>query len=191
MRQPRAQAAVVVCEERIFVFGGFDGRFVRLSSCETYEPKADRQVAFSEQRNIHLEIYFRWTQLSDMPTPRRHAAAVHLPGIGVLVVGGLGDSDEDSRTAELLVPYDVGGGTWRAIVPMITARRFPSAIYSSHSVLVADGWSESTLEELSISTGQPEQWSVVTAHPSPRRWISSMCVFNGRIVLAGELTKLN
>ena len=113
MQQPRAWAAAVVCEECIFVFGGCDRRFNPLSSSETYDPMADRQVVgdtqfslfscypFVLQWYIHLKIHFRWTQLPDMPTPRLAAAAVHLPGLGILVVSGVGESDRPLRTTKL------------------------------------------------------------------------------------------
>ena len=44
MRQPRYGAAAVASDGRILVFGGYC-KGERLSSCESYEPTADRQVA--------------------------------------------------------------------------------------------------------------------------------------------------
>ena len=123
-----------------------------------------------------------------MPTPRCHAAAVHVPELDILVVGGLEEPDKKSRTAELLEMNNGDGGTWTAIAPMIELRGHPSAVYSNGSVLVSS-WN--TVEQLSFHEGQLGQWSVVHTLPSPGWNIDSMCSFNGRIVLAGELTTLN
>ena len=132
-----------------------------------------------------------------MPTPRGDAAAVHLPGLGVLVVGGVRKGGNGLRRAELLPTPSAGGSggsdgdNWRAIAPMIKTRSQPIAIHSGGRVLVADGYDENTLEELSLSAGQPGQWTLLSTRPSLERCVQSMCVFNGRILLAGELTELN
>ena len=54
MRQPRFDAAAVASDGRILVFGGVSGGAV-LSSCESYEPTADRQVA--RHRPILLPLH--------------------------------------------------------------------------------------------------------------------------------------
>ena len=122
---------------------------------------------------------------------RNGCAAVDVPGVGVLVVGGVGKSGESLKTAELLEAREAGVGRWRAIEPMIEAKGWrPSAVYFDGAVFVGC-WESRTVERLSLPSGQPGQWTLVSTHPTPGRGVASMCVVNGRIVLAGEVAELN
>ena len=125
-----------------------------------------------------------------MPTVRVACAAVDVPGVGVLVVGGVGKSGEYLKTAELLEAREAGVGRWRAIEPMIESRWRPSAVYFDGAVFVGSTLSR-TVERLSLPSGQPGQWTLVSTHPSPDGRVASMCVVNGRIVLSGEVAELN
>ena len=125
-----------------------------------------------------------------MSTARDGCAAVDVPGVGVLVVGGYGKSNENLKTAELLEAREAGVGRWRAIEPMIEARWWPSAVYFDGAVFVGSTESR-TVERLSLPSGQPGQWTLVSTHPTPGRGVASMCVVNGRIVLSGEVAELN
>ena len=110
--------------------------------------------------------------------------------MGVLVVGGVGRSGENLKTAELLEAREADVGKWRAIEPMLEERWKPSAVYFDDAVYVGSAIS-SRVERLSLPSGQPGQWTLVSTHPSPDGCVVSMCVLNGQIVLAGEVAELN
>ena len=132
----------------------------------------------------------RWTRLPGMPTARWVCAAVDVPGVGVLVVGGAGRPGEYLKTAELLEAHEAGVGRWRTIEPMIEKRWMPSAVYFDGAVFVGSAESR-TVELLSLPSSHPGQWTLVSTHPSPGRFVISMCVLNGQIILAGEIAVLN
>ena len=124
-----------------------------------------------------------------MPTSRSGSAAVHIPAFGVLVVGGWSKC-EVLKTALRLERRRSGGAAWRAINPMIKPRHLPSAAYFQERVFVAGGRPKSTVEVLSLHSGEPGQWTVVATHSSPYAFMESMCDFNGTIVVAGNLIRL-
>ena len=66
---------------------------------------------------------------------------------------------------------------------MIEARRFPSALYSDGRILVGSR-NEDTLEQLSLSVGQPGPLFLLTPLLGG---VSSPCESKGRILLVGEL----
>ena len=124
MWHSRYGAEAVVCGGRIFVFVfGGSGR-TQLSSFHHARPTIPPQrgkchaarkhffpfhlppVCIAKVHSPHLN------QLSDAP-------AVHMPELGILVVGGVEEPDKKSRTAELLEMNNGDGGTWTAIAPMI------------------------------------------------------------------------
>ena len=131
----------------------------------------------------------RWTRLPAMPTARWACAAVDVPGVGVLVVGGVGRSGEVLKTAELLEVRESSVGRWRAMEAMVEGRRGPSAVYFDDAVFVGSAGSR-TVERLPLASGQPGQWTLIYTHPSPGRRVASLCVFNEQIVIAGEVADL-
>ena len=125
-----------------------------------------------------------------MPTARYACAAVDVPCVGVLVVGGEGRSDEYLKTAEILESREAGVGRWRAIEPMLKGRRWPSAVYFDGAVFVGSVKS-GIVERLSLPFGHPGRWTLVSTHPSHYGGVVSMCVLNGQIVLSGKVAELN
>ena len=74
-------------------------------------------------------------------------------------------------------------GTCREINSSVNQLRVnPSAVYLDGSVFIAI---DDTIEMLSLSFGQ---WTIICNCPSTFRYLSSMCVFNGQIVVSGELS---
>ena len=131
----------------------------------------------------------RWTPLPYMPTARAESGAVHVPRLGDLVLGGQGKSASWLRTGELLRVAGMNTGRvriWVEIAPMIKQRILPSAVYVDESVIVTSLW-EQSLEMLLLPPGFPCQWTLISGCTTPGYFPHSICVFNGRILLAGKL----
>ena len=111
-----------------------------------------------------------------------------MPQLGELVLGGGGKPGERLNTAEILETGVKNVANWREICPMIKARDNPSGVYFEGSVIVA---SEKTVEMLSLPSGQPGQWTIIFTIPSQIPRFICMCVFNGDILIAGELIEMN
>ena len=126
-----------------------------------------------------------WTTLPDLPTERKSSAAVHIPGLGDLVVGGCNNTRSLSN-AELLKTKRIGEGTviyWTEINPMIRPKSAPIAEYFDKRVFVFGVSFD--MEMLSISSGVPGQWTLIIHHTNNMA-THSMCVFNGKILVSGK-----
>ena len=123
-----------------------------------------------------------------MPTGRTNSAAVHIPGIGDLVIGGTANS-QNLSTVELLETTQMGDRSVlvrREINPMIEPKISPMAVYIEETVYVM-GWNGDA-EMLSFLYGQPSQWTQLLNQRRPMNLIaSSMCVFNGNMFISGKL----
>ena len=126
-----------------------------------------------------------------MITGRSSTGAVHIPEVGVLVVGGLkrDKSWEHLATTELLWNESHNGEIirgWKQLFPMIKQRWDPSVVYFERRVFVVSKF-ESSVEMLPISSSHIGQWTVIHGCDTPRKSPSCMCVHNGRLLLAGKL----
>ena len=109
-----------------------------------------------------------------MPTARSGSGAVHIPGVGELVVGGWGNSGGRLRTAELLRGVEVGDGearVWREVVAMNKPVWKPSVVYLNGSVIVV---SQTCAEMLSLPGGYPGQWTLLSGCIPPNNRPYSM-----------------
>ena len=122
-----------------------------------------------------------------MPTERKSSAAVHIPGLGDLVIGGCNNTRSLSN-ADLLKTKMVGEGTvfyWTEINPMIRPKSAPIAEYFDKRVYVFGVSFD--MEMLSISSGAPGQWTLIIHHNLPYNMAThSMCVFNRKILVSGK-----
>ena len=123
-----------------------------------------------------------------MPTERKSSAAVHIPGLGDLVVGGCNNTRSLS-IAELLKSKRVGEGTvfyWTEINPMIRPKSAPIAEYFDKRVYVFGVSFD--MEMLSILSGVPGQWTLIIHHNLPYNMAThSMCAFScGKILFSGK-----
>ena len=116
-----------------------------------------------------------------MPTARWGSGAVHIPGLGDLVLGGYAVSGQRLHTAELLLSSPQ---TWVKIDSMIRPRARPSAVFFEDCVFVVS-IEEETVELLSIISGNPGQWSILTGCCVPDTPTVSICQFEGNIFLLG------
>ena len=138
-------------------------------------------------------FFFRWSELADMHTPKYCCAAVHITGLGDLVLGGI-TCDliyKSSNTAELLQSDHTWGENtrvWRMIKPMIKKRDYPTAVYFDKRVFVVS-LRESEAEMLTFPSGQPGQWTLLKHWPVEPQIIHSMRVFDGRCFLLCEFRK--
>ncbi|KAL5106653.1 Kelch-like protein 12 [Taenia crassiceps] len=195
MSRPRSGASAVASDRSILVFGGYDKtRNVMLSSCEEYDPVADRQVECQRLQLPHelvvheFGIVCRWTALPNMPTARYATGAVYIPDVGEVVVGGydgIGKSASDLNTAELLL--DSKEGTegeriWCAITPMLQPRSWPTGVYFDGRVFVARVGDDS-VEALTLSSGH---WTLICRSFVVDSYPFSMAAFGERLLLAAD-----
>uniref|UniRef100_A0A5K3FWA3 Uncharacterized protein n=1 Tax=Mesocestoides corti TaxID=53468 RepID=A0A5K3FWA3_MESCO len=148
MTQARWKCSAAANGQHLFVFGGFEKGSGALTSCEKFDPATNR-----------------WTPLPAMPTPRFDSGAVHVPGVGFVVVGGwkggwLG-------TVELLTGSsdcsDHVNWSWRQLPSLLEDRTCPAVAYFRGRVIVAganDGENIS-VESLSLTAvdNDPGQWT--------------------------------
>ena len=128
-----------------------------------------------------------------MSIPKYGCAAVHITGLGDLVLGGSTNvfPYEKLNTAELLQTDPTGGENarvWRMIEPMIKKRVNPSAVYFDKRVIVVNQH-ESQAEMLKFPSGQPGQWTLLKPWPVEPLKFHSMGVFDGRCFLLCEFRK--
>lgn len=128
-----------------------------------------------------------------MPTGRSSSGAVHIPKIGILVLGGwkMDESSNFLRTAELLQEFNMDNGStyvWDTIDPMLKRRWDPCCVYFDEKVFVLCKFDYS-LEILPLLGGKIGQWTLISDCNMLPGSPSSMCVYNGRILLARKLTE--
>ena len=123
-----------------------------------------------------------------MPTERKSSAAVHIPGLGDLVIGGCNNIRSLSN-ADLLKSKRVGEGTvfyWTEINPTIRPKSAPIAEYYDKRVHVFGVSFD--MEMLPILSGVPGQWTLIIHHNLPYNMAThSMCAFScGKILFSGK-----
>ena len=128
-----------------------------------------------------------------MPTARQDSGAVHIPGLGVLVVGGSVEKEFDSppneRDAEILKFDNLSSEdemTWIKISPLLKSRSMVSAVYFDGSVYVSSAEDE-TIEMLSLPSGQPGQWTLLSSCDTEDRIPYCLGVFKGKMFATGKL----
>ena len=122
-----------------------------------------------------------------MPNARISSAAVHIPELGDLVLGGL-NLGESLRSAEILRTEQVEGGivqVWDEIQPMIEQKIDPLAAYFE-GVVYVKGFLCNT-EILPISPGFVGQWTLIMFDSLPTQWRPiSMCQYESQLFLCGR-----
>uniref|UniRef100_A0A5K3G3K4 Uncharacterized protein n=1 Tax=Mesocestoides corti TaxID=53468 RepID=A0A5K3G3K4_MESCO len=173
MVQARWECSAAVNGQHIFVFGGFEQGSGALASCEIFDPATNR-----------------WTPLPAMPTPRFDSGAVHVPGVGFVVVGGwkggwLG-------TVELLTGSskcsDHVNWSWRQLPSLLEDRTCPAVAYFRGHVIVAganDGQNIS-IESLPLTAvdNDPGQWTRLGGPKRDSDLFAPLVVYKGRLLLS-------
>nr|CDS29573.1 kelch protein 18 [Hymenolepis microstoma] len=145
MTQSRRFASAVTVEHEILVFGGCYELAV-LNTCEKYSPSKNE-----------------WVKLPNMPTGRIETGAVHVPELGVLVLGGNAElGGNNLRTVELF-QCSANNPTWISFTPMLLPRSYPAVEFFKGCVYVAGSlWTNThTAEFLPITDGVPDQWTLI------------------------------
>uniref|UniRef100_A0A5K3FTZ7 BACK domain-containing protein n=1 Tax=Mesocestoides corti TaxID=53468 RepID=A0A5K3FTZ7_MESCO len=171
MTLPRRRPSAAATDRHLLVFGGDNGLW--LASCEAFD-----------------SITNQWTVLPDMPTPRSASAAVNVPDVGVVVVGGWDASMRFSNRAELLAGSVEGENdcSWTRLVSMLDARLCPAVAFFQGRVVVAGGndYGSITFECLPLNPGGPHpgQWTRLATPQLLDAWPLSLAVFRERLLLA-------
>nr|CUU98082.1 hypothetical transcript [Hymenolepis microstoma] len=145
MTQSRSYASAVTVEHEILVFGGYGGNGL-LNTCEKYSPSENE-----------------WVTLPNMSKGRFRTGAVHVPDLGVLVLGGGATrSGNGLRTVELF-QCSANNPTWSSFTPMVKPRLSPAVEFFKECVYVAGSLKTptQTAEFLSITDGVPCQWTLI------------------------------
>ncbi|KAM7533132.1 hypothetical protein Aperf_G00000121111 [Anoplocephala perfoliata] len=125
----------------------------------------DRQTDPSFTPEFYDSGSERWLSLPPMIVIRIDCAAVYVPGTGVVVLGGVGETYTKLKETEMLMCESNGGKdewTWRATAPMLKERGKPLAVCCNQRLYVVDSWccQLSDIEMLDLSTGiDGYQWT--------------------------------
>lgn len=114
-------------------------------------------------KSISAICFFRWLPLPPMKVERCGHAAVSIPNMGLLVVGGRGKDGKDLRAAEILRSESREGQEWlkwKSTAPMLRERGSPLAAYFRQTVYVLGAFCDvNDIEMLNVSMGDCNQWT--------------------------------
>ena len=177
MPQGASAYAMAVHEEKLYLFGGWNGS-VYLSVSYRYDPEGDR-----------------WDALASMPTPRAFAGAGVIGG-HVYVVGGF----NGQRELDICQVYDPEEDIWQECPPMHAPRGGSGATVIADTLYVIGGGWQSYLVEneyFSPDAADPSQGTWRT-FPSPllQEWRNLGVASNGTFLYAiggwdGDYTGIN
>uniref|UniRef100_A0A5K3FX10 BTB domain-containing protein n=1 Tax=Mesocestoides corti TaxID=53468 RepID=A0A5K3FX10_MESCO len=160
-------------DQYLFVFGAYSGELY-VDKCEKYDPIRDR-----------------WTRLPDMITRRSENAAVNVPDVGIVVVGGWQDQVRRKvNFVELLSPSMEGGNdwSWKTLTPMLQWRIRPAVAYFRGCVIVAGGNDgvHATFEYLTLTSRyhNSSQWTQLDGVNKACSGPIFLAEFNGRLIFA-------
>lgn len=108
---------------RVFIFGGTTHSIPRVeyaSSGECYNPTLQR-----------------WSPIAPMSTTRDSAVAVSIPGMGILVIGGLGG--RDGGPLQSIELYDPNTNSWTIVPWQLPARLFFFTAFCIEKTLIIVG----------------------------------------------------
>jgi len=125
---PRAFAAVVACQGRVYVIGGMS--------------EADRDAGrYSATVECLDPERGTWSTCPSMPTPRSRLAAAVLGG-RIYAIGGLTGGDRDGCADSAIVEaFDPTAGAWIPMPPMPTPRHAHAAVAARGRIWVLGGFS--------------------------------------------------
>ena len=127
-----------------------------------------------------------------MPKAKMDSGVVHIPGLGALVIGGSGPRGKSStvlQDAEILKFIELDKEekmTWTKINPLLKPRIFISAAFLNDSVIVSSAGDE-TMEVLSLPSGQPGQWTLITVGIGECKVPYFLNVYRGNMFVSGNL----
>ncbi len=174
LTSPRAEAASVVFENELFVFGGvIDRRATPTSTVEAYNPHTNE-----------------WRSCPPMSEPRSQFV-VGVVGDRVVVAGGLGEDRQELFSAEA---YELRTETWTPLPPLPQTTSQAAACVLDGCLYVAGG---STGEfDVGTELGLLDQLQMFDGHgwtlkaPLPTaRMDARMVAFDGQLVLLGGMVE--
>jgi N-acetylneuraminic acid mutarotase len=156
----------------------------------------EASLAFCE---LYTQSSGTWAPTASLLQPRSRHQAVKLSGTTVLVVGGStpgtpGDGTFDpfnQLTAEL---FDVASGLWTAMPPRPGGRGFHRAVaLGSGKVLViggtADTVNDAGYQSVLLFDSQAKTWTVETGLAVGRWAFAATALGNGKVLVAGGVTR--
>ncbi|VDN98521.1 unnamed protein product [Rodentolepis nana] len=128
-----------------------------------------------------------WEGLPDMSTGRFGSAAINIPELGVLVLGGQGVDAEELNTVELF-QISAENSVWCSFTPMLKTIYRPVVDFFQGCVYVVGSQFShpQTAEFLSITNGRQGQWTLISKSLSTRRYLSSMLAFSDHLYIVAE-----
>ena len=174
MPSVRAETAIAVLNDKIFVIGGrAASNDEHLNIVEMYDPATDT-----------------WITVSSMPTPRRHAAASVIDDL-IYVVGGRQFSGDEVINLATVEAYSPADDTWYAKPDM----PYPSsglAATTMNGLLYAFGGEYPTSNGTSYNYNfeynpVSNSWREMTPMPTPRHGINAVTVGNDIYVVGGGI----
>ncbi|VDN97718.1 unnamed protein product [Rodentolepis nana] len=121
-----------------------------------------------------------------MPTARRACAAINIPNVGILVVGGSKKISLDSEglsTCELLIKKGIDW-KWEQYTSMQHSRVFARGVYHNERAYVIS-LNDFSVDMLTIQPGAHGQWTLIPVRNSPQdEYLWSMAVSEDQVMLS-------
>lgn len=166
MATARYGAAAASLNGLLYVAGGWDVGYTRLSSVERYSPASNS-----------------WQLVASMATARYHHQLVAMGG-ALYAIGGSTDNDATNSVER----FDPATNTWAAVASMVAARYGHAAAVIGGALYVAGGVGNGDIWLSSCERYDPLEntWSPIADLPEPRYGIALACLRGSLYAVGGD-----
>ena len=174
---PRAGAALVYAQGRLYLIGGVDGRRY-LDSVESAPVDADGRIG-------------PWTATTPLPAPRGFAGAA-VVGDFIYLGGGARGGHGKVLLAEVIrapVLSDGRLGVWRPAPNFNLPRRCAKLVHAGPWLITAGGFGGTLLDSVEVARldelGLPGPWRLLAGHLTRPRYVNAMKAGAGAVYVLG------
>ncbi len=148
MNQMRPGLAMVTVDQKLFAFGGYNGRRYFLSSVERYDRESNR-----------------WEMVSPMPTNRSNPGAAVFNG-WIYVCGGW----NGTNALSVCESYDQTRDQWQTVAPMMETRSDLSLVVLNERLYALGGGGWKSVEVYDVNKNE---WTLLPQKLIEGRWSAS------------------
>jgi hypothetical protein len=176
-------AATLLADGQVLISGGVDQQGLVQGSAELFQILNSAAV----EQNPQTALKINFAPAGMMNTPRFFHASILLPDKTVLIVGGIGTSQNVLASAEI---YDPAQKTFTPVGPMNEARQSPAValVNNNSAVLIAGGSGDDSVE---IYDPNSKTFSLFSASQSQRLLATATLLEPGNILIAGGFELLS
>jgi N-acetylneuraminic acid mutarotase len=168
----RVEAPTILLNDKLYIFGGFEGRLRPIPHLDVYDPKNNT-----------------WDRLRDHPLTVTHLNPAS-DGKTVWFVGGYQGRHPGKVTAQVW-QYDIAKDTWSRGVDLPEPRAGGALIYHEKRLHFFGGFADrntTCTEHWTLSVSDDAKWEPVPAMPAPRGHMSAAVVGDTIYALGGQLS---